>query len=175
MHALLRSRLAAGLASLETRAGSTALALGIVFLAFALRAYRLGAVGLEGDEAFSIQAAYSGLTSIVHMASTGEPHPPLYYSFLGLWYQVFGVSEFSLRFPSLIAGVLTVAALSKLADRLGWHGAGLVSALLFALNPLQVWYAQEARMYAPVALFGLLALYCSLRAVQERRLHHLAL
>lgn len=51
-------------------------ALAILFVVFAVRVYRLDAIGLEGDEAFSAKAAYPGLSDIVHLVSTTDPHYP---------------------------------------------------------------------------------------------------
>ena len=147
----------------------------IIFAAFAIRLYRLDAQGFEPDEGSSIQFAASGFSGIVDTASSTEPHPPLYYSFLRAWYEFAGTSEFSLRFPSVVANVLALACLMKLASLLRWRSAALFGGVLFALNPYQVWYSQEARMYPFVALFGVLALYWALRAYQEGRWRHLAL
>lgn len=141
----------------------------IVLLAFGVRVYHLGAMGLEYDEAFSVQAAYSGFAYIIHIVSTNEPHPPFYYSFLRVWFLIAGPREFALRFPTLFANVVTIVVLARLADRLAWRWAGVVAGLILALNPYQVWYAQEARMYTPVAMFGVLAVYFATRALQTGR------
>jgi len=150
-------------------------ALAILFVAFALRVYRLDAVGLEGDEAFSVKAAYSGLSDIVHLVSTTDPHPPLYYSLLHGWCLLAGSSEFAVRFPSVVANVLTIVFVVKLADFYSWRYAGLVGAILLALNPYQVWYSQEARVYAPVALFGIVAVYYALLFLRKDKALHLGL
>ncbi|HEX5416179.1 MAG TPA: glycosyltransferase family 39 protein [Chloroflexota bacterium] len=144
-------------------------ALAVILLGFAARAYRLGGMAIEFDEAFSIRTAAANLADILHAVATYEPHPPFYYSFLHFWYPVFGTSEFSLRFPSVLANVLTIALMMRLATSLGWRWPGVLAGLLCAVNPYQVWYAQEARMYAPVILFGLLAVYGALRAVHRNR------
>jgi len=149
-------------------------ALAVILLSFAVRVYRLGAVGLEFDEAFSIRTAASSLSNIIHVVATYEPHPPFYYSFLHFWYPVFGSSEFSLRMPTVIANVLTIVVLMRLADSLGWRWPGILAALLFAVNPNQVWYAQEARMYTPVACFGIIAVYFALRTARCNRQRDLA-
>ncbi|MBI3977510.1 MAG: glycosyltransferase family 39 protein [Chloroflexi bacterium] len=159
--------------SMENAARVAALAL--VLAAFAIRIYRLDAAGLEGDEAFSIQAAYTDVASIIRTAATTDPHPPLYYLFLRLWYVLTGTAEFTLRYPSVLAGVLVVAGLVRLAEVLSWRFVGLLSAALFTLSPFAVRYAQEARMYALVTLLGLLALCCLLRALAQGRSRFLAL
>ncbi len=124
-------------------------------------------MGLEFDEAFSVQSGFLDLPALLNLLATSEPHPPFYYSFIHVWYPLAGTTEFALRYPSLWANVLTIAFLIRLARFLGWRAAGLVAAVLFALNPYQIWYAQEVRMYAPVALFGA-ATVCFSLAYEQR-------
>jgi mannosyltransferase len=145
------------------------LALGIVALAFALRVYHLGTAGLDYDEAFSVQAGFHDIPGILSLLASNEPHPPFYYVLIHFWYPVTGTTGFALRFPSLAANVLTVAFLIRVAAWLGWKSAGLVGAVLLAFNPFQIWYSQEARMYAPVALFGLAALFFGLTYLARGR------
>src|ERR1700680_4056429 len=98
-----------------------AAAMAIVFVAFVLRMYRLPAMGLEFDEAFSVQAALMDWRSLFALLATSEPHPPFYYSFLKAWIPIAGSSEFALRFVSVFANVLTIAFLVAIADSFGWR------------------------------------------------------
>jgi mannosyltransferase len=145
------------------------LALAIVLLAFGVRLYHLGTMGLEFDEAFSVQAAFSDFSSMLGMLATHEPHPPFFYSFLRLWYPLVGTTEFALRFASVFANVLTVAFLLGIAEWFEWRAEGLIAAAFFAFNPYQIWYAQEVRMYAPVAVFGAGAAFFALRSLTTER------
>ena len=151
----------------------------IALLATGLRLYHLGAQGLDWDEGFGIGSAYAGFGAIIHTALTVEPHPPLFYSFLRVWYHLAGTSEFALRLPSVMSSTLVVPLLFALCRRLflpGFGGrsrrtqggpwVGVLSGLLWALSAEQVWYAQEERMYAPAALLCLAAVYLALRALQ---------
>lgn len=131
--------------------------------------YHLDAMRLEFDEAFSVQAGFRDLSSLMRLLATNEPHPPLFYSLIHFWHPIFGDTEFALRFPSVIASVLTVAFVIRLAHLLGWDDAGLVAAVLLVINPYQVWYAQEIRMYAPVACFGVGAACFALQARRSGR------
>jgi mannosyltransferase len=149
-------------------------ALAIVFVGFLVRLYHLGSMGLEFDEAFSVHAGFLDWRSLFILLATGEPHPPFFYSLVHLWYPVFGTTEFALRYATLIASVLTIPVLIEIALWLDWPGPGLVAAGLLALSPYQIWYAQEVRMYAPVALFAALAAYLGLRALRSGRLRDLA-
>jgi hypothetical protein len=146
----------------------------IVALGFAIRLFHLGAMGLEYDEAFSVQAGFRDVASIMTMLATLEPHPPFFYTFVHFWYPVVGTTEFALRYATVAASVLTIAGIARVASMVGWRAAGLVGAALFAVNPYQVWYAQEVRMYAPVAMFGVLAVMFGLAAVQRGRWRDLA-
>jgi hypothetical protein len=146
----------------------------IVSLGFAIRLFHLGAMGLEFDEAFSVQAGFRDLAGILSLLATSEPHPPFFYAFVHFWYPIAGTTEFALRFPELAASVLTIAVLIRVASMLGWRAGGLVGATLLAINPYQVWYAQEVRMYAPVALFGLIAVFFALTSLRRGRWRDLA-
>src|SRR4029077_1900617 len=53
--------------------------------------------------------------------------------------------------------------------------AGLILAALIAVNPMLIWYSQEARSYAPLILFGALSMLFFVRALERRRGIDLAL
>ena len=56
-----------------------------------------------------------------------------------------------------------IPALYLLGRELYDRRTGLIAAAFGTVSPLLIWYAQEARMYAFVTLFGLLALLTQLR------------
>lgn len=72
--------------------------------------------------------------------SPNDFHPPLYYLFLKLWTIFFGFTEIVLRMPSVIFGVLAIFFIYKIG--------GKKAAILMAVNPLAIYYSQEARMYS---------------------------
>ena len=88
-------------------------------------------------------------------------------SSLWLTVKVLGDGELAVRLPSIIAGTLVIPALYLLGHELYDRRTGLVAAAFGAASPLLIWYAQEARMYAFVTLFGLLALWTQLRAIRK--------
>lgn len=81
-----------------------------------------------------------------------DNHPPLYYLILKLWSDYFGYSELSLRFPSIVFGILTVFLVYKITKN-KW------AAILLATAPLHVYYSQEARMYMVAGFLSALAIY----------------
>ena len=90
----------------------------IILLAFGLRAYRLGAQSLRGDEAASATYATFAVSEILEITRFADPHPPLFYVALGYWEQLVGVSEFAVRFWVLIPGILIIPSIFVLARTL---------------------------------------------------------
>ncbi len=136
------------------RSGWTALDLTLLGLAFGLRVYRLGAASLWYDEAFSVDLARHQIWQPV------DAHPPLFYLTLRLWMALAGPSEFTARFLSVMAGMLTVALFAATAMRIGRSLMARTVALgVAATLPFWVWESREARMYAALGFWAALALY----------------
>jgi uncharacterized membrane protein len=82
---------------------------------------------------------------------------------------IFGRSEAALRAPSLIFGVATIPAFWLLTARLMSVRTAHLAALLLAINPLHVWYSQEARPYALLLCVAVLAMLCVERGLADGR------
>lgn len=78
-------------------------------------------------------------------------------------------TESAVRFPCLIAGILSVGAIALLLKRLGFPAAGAIAAFLLALHPWHIRYAVELRGYVFTLLFGPLMVYFLLRAIESGR------
>ncbi len=127
--------------------------LAVLIIAAGLRFYRLDAQSFWNDEGNSARIAERSLTLITEGAA-GDIHPPLYYYLLHFWRGVFGASEFALRSLSAVLGVLLVWLTYLIARRVFTHGVGIAAALIAAINPFQIYYSQEARMYLLLAVIG---------------------
>ena len=155
---------------LWTRRGALLL---IALLALALRAHRLTFHSLEFDETVSVQLAYAPLPDLI--ANTinlrWDPHPPFYYSLLHVWLRLLGDSDFTLKWLTVLSATLTPLVVYALGRRLAAARVGLVAAALTALAPLEVYYAQQVRMFALIPLLTAAASYALLRAIdaQPRR------
>jgi mannosyltransferase len=95
--------------------------------------------------------------------------PPLYYMLLHVWMDVFGRTETAVHWLSLTAALLTIPAAMWAGWSLWGRRAGYLGAVLCALLPFLTAYGEEARMYALMALFALLASACYLHAFVYRR------
>jgi uncharacterized membrane protein len=74
---------------------------------------------------------------------------------LHYWIALLGQSEMAVRLPTAFASILNLPLLAALATRLFNRPTALVATALLAVAPLEIWYAQEARMYMLVATCGL--------------------
>ena len=125
----------------------------MVLLAFGLRLVHLDSSGFWTDEGLtSLRASYSvpeilSNTITIQNGSGKDTHPPFYYLLIHFALNIWGKSDFAMRYLSLLAGVLLVPLLYQFGRRLAGQRLGGVVSLLTAINPLQIWYAQEARMY----------------------------
>jgi hypothetical protein len=84
-----------------------------------------------------------------------ENTPPAHYLFIKAWCEVFGVSEWSMRLPSALAGVACVWFIYHLSAHLIGKNEALLSAALMAVSGYQVWYSQEARTYVFMVMLAL--------------------
>ena len=126
----------------------------------ALRIYTIGSESIWYDEAVSV--AVSKLGFVEHLrwiTEVDDNNPPLYYTFLHLWVQVFGDSEASVRMPSAICGSLSVLVIYALGKLLFDKKTGLVAAAILAVSIFNIMFSQEARAYSLMAFLALLSFY----------------
>ena len=120
----------------------------ILLLGFILRLVSLNQ-SLWLDEAITVLAVKNhSFLQIITQYIGGDFHPPGFYLLLNLWTKIFGYSEVSARFPSVLFGVATIWIVYLLTKKLFSEKVGLLAAFLLAINPLHIYYSQEARMYA---------------------------
>ena len=136
---------------------ATSLALVLIGVGVVLRLGFLGADSLWLDEAYSVVVVLEHSTREAWETVLDRDHPPLFFVILRLTVLAFGASETTARLPSALASVCNLGLIFVLARRLGMtKRAGLSAVLLLALAPVDIWYAQEARMYALVTTAALL-------------------
>jgi uncharacterized membrane protein len=150
----------------------------LLWLAFALRVWGLGSQSLWYDEGYS---AYLGAHLSIGQAldlTVRDIVPPLYYMMVQVWTPLAGASEYALRFPSALLGMVAVALLMRIGRHLvrsatsptggaviEW--SGLFSGALAATAPVLIWLSQDARMYGPLVTWSLFATWGLLRAVSK--------
>lgn len=120
------------------------------------------------DEGLSVGIASTPLTDIPGVLRE-DGSPPLYYMLLHVWMDVFGRSETAVHWLSLTAALLCIPAAMWAGWSLWGKRAGYLGAVVCALLPFLTAYGEEARMYALMALFALLAAACFVHAFVYRR------
>jgi mannosyltransferase len=120
-------------------------------------------VGFWIDEGLSVGISDRPLHDIPGVLRQ-DGSPPLYYLLLNLWMEVAGRSEASVHGLSVVFSVLCVPVAFWAGWTLFGRRTAWIAALLAAVNPFLTQYAQEGRMYALVALLGLVSLTCWLQA-----------
>lgn len=140
---------------MEERKGLAGRWLIIIFLlALLLRLVNLGGKSLWVDEGFSVTQAMRATTAV--FTNVDDSHPPLYYMMLHYWVARFGSSEAAVRLPSVLVSLANLGLLYLLTRSLFNRQVAITAAALLAVAPLDIWYAQEARMYLFITFAGLL-------------------
>jgi len=119
------------------------------------------------DEASQAQQSTRSLY-YVWKGRSADFHPPLFYVLSHYWLQA-GQSEVWARIPSLTFSLAEVVVLFLLARKLfpdsritvynKKFDLSLVAALLLAINPFHVYYAQEFRSYSLLSLLSTISMY----------------
>jgi mannosyltransferase len=147
----------------------------ITLLAAALRLSTLGLQSFWYDEAFTPvhvlhPSLWATLRSVVHTENT----PPLWYVLAWADSRVLGTGAIALRLPSALAGIATVPVAWAIGRELASRRAAILFAAIVAVNPLFVWYSQEARAYGLFVLLAAMAMLCFLRAEGDPTPRHMA-
>jgi 4-amino-4-deoxy-L-arabinose transferase-like glycosyltransferase len=128
----------------------------VVLFSIATRFYHLGYESLWLDEAITFARSRLDVTKLVDN-SVRRYHNPSYFLLIH-YVMAFGDSEFVLRAPSAVAGVVKTLAVYGLGFVVGGKRLGLLAAALLVLSPSQLKYDQEARMYGVLGLSSALTL-----------------
>ncbi|HEX3608194.1 MAG TPA: glycosyltransferase family 39 protein [Solirubrobacterales bacterium] len=143
---------------------------GLTVAAAALRFATLGVQSYHHDEIVTASRVLrDGFWHAMEAVGFSESAPPLYYVLAWLWTQALGTGELGLRSVSALAGVATVPVAYLLGAELSSRRAGIVAAALVAVNPMLLWYSQEARAYSLFVLLTALSLLYFVRALDRGR------
>jgi uncharacterized membrane protein len=143
--------------------------LAILLVATAMRLYNLTAISLWHDEAFSALLINYPWHEMMYRIGL-DVHPPAYYIALRLWADVLGHSMWSLRGFSAFFGIGAVWATYLFAkEAFGRKDLALTAALLMAVNPFQVNFVTEARMYTFGMFFLMVSAYALVAAFRAQK------
>jgi hypothetical protein len=140
---------------------------GCLVLASVLRLFRIGHQNLWIDEMISLGlATYAGgaefWKGLLH-----DIHGPFTSAMLHLWVRP-GTNEAWLRLLYAVPSIATIPPAHALGRELFGERAGRITALVFAVSPFLVWYAQEVRAYSWAVLWATWAVLLFVRVLDGR-------
>lgn len=124
-----------------------------------LRMLLLGSKTMWLDETFSVWVASQPVADMLQWIVKIDPHPPLYYLLLHPWMAINGTAPYEVRLLSALFSTATIPLIYLIGKRIAGVGVGLGAALLLAFSPFNLYFAQEARMYAFLAFNAAVAIY----------------
>lgn len=105
----------------------------------------------------------AGPRRVIRSVLLSDTSPPLYYLALAAGTRVFGTSDFAVHTFSVLWACATLPLIWLLGVRLAGRREALLACILFALAPVSLYYAVEARMYAMLWFFAALTAWLTLR------------
>jgi 4-amino-4-deoxy-L-arabinose transferase-like glycosyltransferase len=147
----------------------------ISVLGLGLRLFQLGKDSFWCDEAgVAVVAIQPSISDAYSEMLTHAMAMPLDYAISWLIAQ-FTLSEFFLRFPSVIWGVATLIVSYILFSQICNRSVALLGSCLLALSPLHIQFSQELRFYSALIFFYTLSSLLLFEAIRHnRRIYWLA-
>ncbi len=129
----------------------------IMGLGILLRILLINSRSIQYDDAFSILLSARSLGEIV-TGTAADTMPPLYYFLLHFWMMV-SEKLWWLRLLSVILNMGSIVLLYSLTSQLLGTRSALWAAFLAAISPIQIYHAQDLRMYALLAFWQMAYLW----------------
>lgn len=134
---------------------------GIILIGLALRLYNLGSAPFWIDEIVQVRAAanFAQGTGFIH--PTGAEYSRAWMTVglpIAILFKILPASEFIARFPSAVVGTLIVPVAYMLGKKVIDRPSGLLLAALLSVDPWQLTWSREARMYIHFQLLFLLSI-----------------
>lgn len=124
----------------------------IILVGFALRLFQLDRQGLWFDDIITVRLAQLPLIAgLDGLLLQGIQLTPFFHWVTKVWL-LLDSSAWVLRFPALCFSLLALPLLFKLGQTLIDTQTGLLAAAVFTLNPFQIWYAQEVKVYSALVV-----------------------
>lgn len=135
--------------------------IGLFFVGLFLRCINLSSRSIQYDDAFSFFLARQDWQAIIK-GTAADTMPPLYYFLLHLWLQISDEIAW-LRLLSILFSLLSIFFLYRIVEMTADRRAGLWAVFFTVISPLQIYHAQDLRMYALLAAVQLGYLFFFLR------------
>jgi hypothetical protein len=141
----------------------------ITLIGGGLRVFLLDNKGMWLDETFSVWLANHSVVDMLQWIVKIDQHPPLYYLLLHYWIAHNGDTPYYVRLLSALFGAGTIPMIYLIGKRMSGVVMGLAAAVILALSPFNIRFAQEARMYTLLTFNAAVAIYALVRLLTDSR------
>lgn len=132
----------------------------ILLTGFALRFYNFYKIPFTRDEFSALfRTYYNNFEDLINIGVMPDGHPAGIQVFLFYWTQWFGRSEYIVKLPFLIMGVLSIYFAYLTASKMFSKTTGLITAAYISSIEYTVMYSQIARPYISGMFFSILLAY----------------
>ena len=130
----------------------------ILLVAAILRFYNYSNLSITNDELdVLLRLRFSTLKEVIDIGVRPDGHPAGVQIFMYYWTNLFGITEASMRFPFVIAGIIVVLFSYLVPAYYFNKTAGLYSAATMCFLQFPLIYSQIARPYCPGLMFTLMS------------------
>jgi hypothetical protein len=140
----------------------------VLLLGIVLRLYKWASYSFWYDEVVWLLTSKN--LSTLNFFSTLTLKPPLFTIFLYLWQKLVS-TEFLLRLPSLVFGLLSILLSYKLTNILFERRVAILVAFIISLSPFHIYYSQELTHYSLTLLLSLASMYFFILCWQRNEWH----
>lgn len=134
------------------------LVLAITLVGAFIRALMLSFKGMGLEETVSLWIAGHSFGEIIPWTAQINGQPPLYYFLLHIWTAINGTDPYYARFFSVLFSALTIPIIYLIGKRLSGPVMGLTAAVILAVSPFHMFYAQDTSMYTLLTFNAVVAL-----------------
>ena len=132
----------------------------IILVAFVLRAYNFNNIPFNSDELSALyRARFTTFSELINKGVLIDGHPAGVQVFLYYWIKIFGNSEFVVKLPFMIAGLLSVYLSYSIAKKWFNSTVGLIVSAYVSTLQFPIMFSQMARPYSSGLFLALLTIY----------------
>lgn len=130
----------------------------ILLVAILLRVNMMWSFDIDHDEWYTLDVASRDFIDM-HKYIIDDVHVPLYLYISKAFFMIFGVSEFSLRLPAVIFGILGIIVFFVFMTRFFGKKIAYLGTGLLAISGFHIAHSLNARMYSLLFLLTISAMY----------------
>ena len=153
----------------DTKRSDVLCIIGLLVLAFAAR-YMVADRAIWFDERFTLSNTGSVSAAVEHCLK--DVHPPLYFVLTALWRSILPSTEVSMRFLSLVFGMVSLVGIFLAARTIAGLRAGIAALAIGAFAPYHWLYSTELRPYSLFLAFSAFAVWAFFSALKTGKLRY---